>query len=69
MYSDDPGKAGEAEKEITNEILSFAEKYKDEEFGISQFSENIYKIYSKSEKYYGIINLGKETKLIISEVK
>ena len=69
MYSDDPGKAGEAEKEITNEILSFAEKYKDEEFGISQFSEDIYKIYSKSEKYYGIINLGKETKLIISEVK
>lgn len=64
MYSDDPGNTGEQEKAITKKILDFSEKYKNEEFGITQLSEDEYEIYSKSETYKGYINLGKNSELI-----
>ena len=64
MYSDDPGKAGEKEGLITQKILDFSEKYKNEEFGITQLSEDEYEIYSKSGNYKGYINLGKNSELI-----
>ena len=69
MYSDDPGKAGEYEKLMTEKILSFAENYKTEEFGITQFAEDYYEIYSKSGKYKGSIDMGKNPMLKIEEVK
>ena len=69
MYSDDPGKAGESEKYMTEKILSFANKYKNEEFGITQISENFYEIYSKSGKYKGSIDMGKNPMLKIDEVE
>ena len=65
MYSDDPGNAGEKEQIITQRILDFLEKYKKEEFGITQTSDNTYEIYSRSGKYKGYINLGKDTELKI----
>lgn len=68
MYSDDPGNEGTAEKKITKQILNFIEKYKDEEFGITQFSEDYYEIYSKSGKYKGYIYLGKKSAISIEEV-
>ncbi len=68
MYSDDPGNEGPAEKKITKQILNFIEKYKDEEFGITQFSEDYYEIYSKSGKYKGNIYLGKKSAISIEEV-
>ena len=69
MYSDDPGKAGEYEKLMTEKILSFAENYKTEEFGITQIAEYYYEIYSKSGKYKGSIDMGKNPMLKIEEVK
>ena len=57
MYSDDPGKADEDEKLMTNVMLEYDEKYKDEDFGITQLSDDTYKIYSKSGIYKGTINL------------
>jgi len=69
MYSDDPGKAGESEKYMTEKILSFAKKYKNEEFGITQISENFYEIYSKSGKYKGSIDMEKNPMLKIDEVE
>ena len=57
MYSDDPGKADEDEKLMTNVMLEYEEKYKDEDFGITQLSDDSYKIYSKSGIYKGNINL------------
>ena len=69
MYSDDPGKAGEAEKIMTEKILSFAEKYKNEEFGITQIKEDFYEIYSKSGKFKGSIDMGKYPMLKIDEVQ
>ena len=68
MYSDDPGDAGEAEKIMTEKILSFAEKYKNVEFGITQTKEDFYEIYSKSGKYKGSIDIGKNPVLTIREV-
>ena len=68
MYSDDPGNAGEAEKIMTEKILSFVEKYKNEEFGITQTKEDFYEIYSKSGKYKGSIDIGKNPVLTIREV-
>ena len=67
MYSDDPGKAGEYEKKITENILSFSKKYKNEEFGIIQTSEDYYEIFSKSGKYQGFIDMGKNPLLQIQE--
>ena len=67
MYSDDPGNAGEKEQIITQRILDFSEKYKKEEFGITQTSDDTYEIYSRSGKYNGYIDLGKNTELKIIE--
>ena len=69
MYSDDPGKAGEYEKQMTEKILAFAEKYKTEDFGITQIAEDFYEIYSKSGQYKGSIDMGKNPMLKIEEVK
>ena len=59
MYSDDPGKENDSEKELTEEILTLAEKYKNEEFEVVQKSDDLYEIASKSGKYKGIIDSGK----------
>ena len=68
MYSDDPGKAGKDEEIISNNILAFSQKFQNEEFGITQISSDVYKIFSKSGKYKGIIDLGKNCKMEITEV-
>lgn len=68
MYSDDPGKAGAIEKVISQNIIDFIEKYQEEEFGITQVSEDYYEIYSKNKKYKGYINLGKKSEIRIEEV-
>ena len=54
---------------MTEKILSFAENYKTEEFGITQIAEDYYEIYSKSGKYKGSIDMGKNPMLKIEEVK
>ena len=57
MYSDDPGIAGETERNITDHILEYIKKYDGEEFGIKQIGKDKYEIFSKSGKYKGQINL------------
>ena len=57
MYSDDPGKAGSYEIELTKKILDFIKPYDGEEFGIKMIKEDVYEIFSKSGKYTGMINL------------
>lgn len=58
MYSDDPGKSNSKEEiKLTEEIIKIFEKYKNEEFGIKPVRENIYEIFSRNQKYKGIINL------------
>lgn len=64
MYSDDPGKAGKKEEMITQKIIDFSKTYRNEEFGITQLSEDEYEFYSKSGNYKGFINLGKNPELI-----
>jgi hypothetical protein len=66
MYSDDPSNSSsEEEINLTNQILDFKNKFKDEEFGLKQIDKDVYEIFSKSEKYKGLINLGKEHKFEI----
>ncbi len=67
MYSDDPGNAGQYEKELTEKILAFNSKYQDEEFGITQISDDFFEIYSKSGKYKGFINLGNKPEITINQ--
>ena len=64
MYSDDPGKAGAAEEKLTEEILDFINKYSDEEFGLKQISEDVFKIFNRKGNFKGSINL-KERKILI----
>ena len=68
MYSDDPGKAGEAERETTSKILSFIKKYENEEFGIKQLSDDEYEIFSRNKKYKGYINLSGNTDFKLEEI-
>lgn len=70
MYSDDPGKEDAEEKMMTKILIDYAEKYENEEFGITQTAEDFYKIFTKSGKYHGIINLkDDEVVLVIEENK
>ena len=68
MYSDDPGNAGEKEKQMSEKILTLAEKYKNEEFGVNQIYEDFYEIFSNSGKYFGIIYLGKNSLMKIESI-
>ena len=70
MYSDDPGKEDAEEKMMTKILIDYAEKYENEEFGITQTAEDFYKVFTKSGKYNGTINLkDDEVVLIIEENK
>lgn len=70
MYSDDPGKEDAEEKMMTKILIDYAEKYENEEFGITQTAEDFYKVYTKSGKYNGTINLkDDEVVLVIEENK
>lgn len=69
MYSDDPV-ASEEENEMTKLLIDYAEKYENEEFGITQLEENLYEVFTKSKRYQGQINLNDDiTKIIINENK
>ena len=59
MYSDDPGKAGQQENQLTQILLDYSEKYKDEQFGITKIAEDLYEIFTKSGNYKGTIDLKK----------
>ena len=67
MYSDDPGNAKEAEKELTKEILEFTNKYENEEFEIVQNEKDYYTIISKSGSYIGYIDLSGKTEFVIQK--
>ena len=67
MYSDDPGNAKEAEKELTKEILEFTNKYENEEFEIVQNEKDYYTIISKSGSYIGHIDLFGKTEFVIQK--
>ncbi len=67
MYSDDPGKAGEDEKQMTKIITGYTDKYENEEFGITQIKEDLYELYTKSGRYQGQIKLKDEVSLILNE--
>ena len=70
MYSDDPAKStSEEEKNLTNEILDFINQFKDEEFAVKQTAAEVYQLQSKSDRYKGEINLGKEHYIKITENK
>ena len=58
MYSDDPAlSASESEVALAGKIIDFRKKYGNEEFGITNISEDLYKLFSKSGKYTGHIDL------------
>ena len=58
MYSDDPEKSSSQEEvKLAKEIVEFQKKYCDKEFGLKNISEDKYKIFSKSGKYTGEIDL------------
>ncbi len=57
MYSDDPGLAGDEEKEMTKLFLDYSEKFENEEYGLTKIKEDFYEFYTKSGKYTGFINL------------
>ncbi len=58
MHSDDPADfEEETEGELTKKIISLYEKFSSEEFGLINISSDSYFIFSKSKKYYGVINL------------
>ncbi len=61
MYSDDPASCNsDEEKKLSQEIIDFQEKYKDEDFGLREIKKDLYKVFSKSGKFEGKIDLGKE---------
>lgn len=68
MFSDDPGIAGSSEAELTDEILAFSQKYKDEEFEIIKKTEDFYEIISKSGKYNGFIDLSVTGGILIENI-
>ena len=69
MYSDDPGKAGEEENQMTQMMLDYSEKYENEQFGITKLEEDLYEVFTKSGKYKGQINLRDDEVAIIIEEK
>lgn len=70
MYSDDPATScSNDEILLAKEIIEIKNKYSNEEFSIKTLDENLYEIQSKSGKYKGIINLGKEHFINIETIK
>ena len=69
MYSDDPGKAGEEENQMTQMMLDYSEKYENEQFGITKLEEDLYEVFTKSGKYKGQINLSDDEVAINIEEK
>ncbi len=68
MFSDDPGELNSTDElNLIAEVNAILEKYRDEEFSIKTVSENIYEIKSRSGRYTGTINVGKEHFISISE--
>ena len=72
------GKLRDHSKNITQELkrlnlpmlqAELCVEPQDEEFGITQIAEDFYEIYSKSGKYKGSIDMGKNPMLKIEEVK
>ncbi|MCR4954179.1 MAG: alpha-galactosidase [Treponema sp.] len=60
MYSDDPAKScSEEEIALAKEMLGIMEKYKNEEFGVKNTSDDEFEIFTRSGRYSGSINLGK----------
>ena len=59
MYSDDPADCTSPEEiALSKEITGLIKKYDDEEFGLQQTGTDQYKLFTRSGKYEGEIDLG-----------
>ena len=59
MYSDDPADCTSPEEiALSKEIISLIQKYGDEDFGLQQTGTDRYKLFTRSGKYEGEIDLG-----------
>ena len=57
MYSDDPQKEGVAEHKISAQITEFRNQFANQEFGLIQTQEDIYKVFNRTRTVEGVINL------------
>ena len=57
MYSDDPQKEGPQERKISNQITEFRKLFANQEFGLIQTQEDIYKIFNRNRTVEGTVNL------------
>lgn len=63
MYSDDPADCTSPEEiALSKEIISLIQKYGDEDFGLRQIAADKYKLFTRSGKYEGEIDLGSKHK-------
>ena len=69
MYSDDPSASNsENEIKLTEEILDFMKKFKNEDFAVQIISEDVYKIFTESKSYSGTIRLdGENAKITLND--
>ena len=59
MYSDDPADCTSPEEiALSKEITGLIKKYDDEDFGLKQIGTDKYKLFTRSGKYEGEIDLG-----------
>ena len=57
MYSDDPGQEGLAEHQISAQITEFRNQFANQEFGLIQTQEDIFKVFNRNRTVEGTINL------------
>lgn len=63
MYSDDPADCTSPEEiALSKEIISLIQEYDNEDFGLRQIAADKYKLFTRSGKYEGEIDLGSKHK-------
>lgn len=67
MYSDDPGRAGDAENQLTSKIIELRKKLQGKDFGLKNIGFDTYEFSSKNGELKGSIDLGKSRRFEIYE--
>ena len=57
MYSDDPEKAGAPERSISLHITEFRKQFAEEEFGLIQIEEDVFRVFTREHTKEGKIDL------------
>lgn len=68
MHADDPISFDDVKDGLlTQQILSYYQLLKDEEFGMQQISRDVYELFTRSKKYKGLLNLSDKTYSLLDD--